>query len=46
MPANLCEATLFCLSSLSVQGKIPFVIRRHLPNGSYEDWPVDQLIVE
>ena len=28
------------------QGKIPFVIRRHLPNGSFEDWPVDQLIVD
>ncbi|KAJ9564608.1 hypothetical protein OSB04_000574 [Centaurea solstitialis] len=26
--------------------KIPFTIRRHLPDGSYEDWGVDELIVE
>ncbi|PKI32912.1 hypothetical protein CRG98_046686 [Punica granatum] len=26
--------------------KIPFIIRRHLPDGSYEDWGVDELIVE
>lgn len=25
--------------------KIPFTIRRYLPNGSYEDWGVDELIV-
>ena len=24
-------------------GKIPFIIRRYLPNGSYEDWPVKEL---
>ncbi|XP_066393824.1 DNA-directed RNA polymerases II, IV and V subunit 6A-like [Miscanthus floridulus] len=26
--------------------KIPFTIRRYLPDGSYEDWSVDELIVE
>jgi DNA-directed RNA polymerase I, II, and III subunit RPABC2 len=26
--------------------KIPFVIRRYLPDGSYEDWTVDELVVE
>ncbi|KAE8675564.1 DNA-directed RNA polymerases I, II, and III subunit RPABC2 [Hibiscus syriacus] len=26
--------------------KIPFTIRRYLPGGSYEDWGVDELIVE
>ncbi len=26
--------------------KIPFIIRRRLPDGSYEDWGVDELIVE
>ena len=26
--------------------KIPFVIRRYLPDGSYEDWSVDELVVE
>ncbi|EGR30001.1 RNA polymerases k subunit family protein, putative [Ichthyophthirius multifiliis] len=28
-----------------VQKKIPFIIRRYLPNKSYEDWPLDQLEV-
>ncbi|OAY30411.1 DNA-directed RNA polymerases II, IV and V subunit 6A [Manihot esculenta] len=28
------------------QRKIPFTIRRYLPGGSYEDWGVDELIVE
>ena len=27
-------------------GKIPFIIRRRLPNGSYEDWKVKELIVD
>ena len=26
--------------------KIPFVIRRYLPDGSYEDWSIDELVVE
>jgi len=26
--------------------KIPFTIRRYMPDGSYEDWRVDELIVE
>ena len=26
--------------------KIPFIIRRPLPNGSYEDWRVDELRIE
>ncbi len=25
--------------------KIPLVIRRYLPDGSYEDWSVDELLV-
>ena len=25
--------------------KIPFTIRRYLPDGSYEDWGVNELIV-
>ncbi|KAI5952614.1 RPO26 [Candida jiufengensis] len=28
------------------QRKIPLVIRRYLPDGSYEDWGCDELIVE
>ncbi|XP_020588539.1 DNA-directed RNA polymerases II, IV and V subunit 6A-like [Phalaenopsis equestris] len=26
--------------------KIPFIIRRHLPGGAYEDWRADELIVD
>ncbi|CAG9324623.1 unnamed protein product [Blepharisma stoltei] len=26
--------------------KIPFIIRRYLPDGSYEDWPISSLIIE
>lgn len=25
--------------------RIPFVIRRYMPDGSYEDWPIEELIV-
>ncbi|CAA7032089.1 unnamed protein product [Microthlaspi erraticum] len=28
------------------QRKIPFTIRRYLPDGSFEEWRVDELIVE
>ncbi|CEP21209.1 unnamed protein product [Cyberlindnera jadinii] len=28
------------------QSKIPLVIRRYLPDGSYEDWGCDELIVD
>lgn len=28
------------------QNKIPLIIRRKLPDGSYEDWSVDELIVD
>ncbi|KAF0699266.1 Aste57867_10166 [Aphanomyces stellatus] len=26
--------------------KIPIIIRRYLPDGSYEDWSIDELIIE
>ena len=26
--------------------KIPFTIRRYLPDGSYEDWGVDELVIQ
>ena len=26
--------------------KIPIIIRRYLPNGSSEDWSIDELIVD
>jgi len=28
------------------EGKIPFTVRRFLPNGSYEDWKVADLVIE
>ena len=27
------------------QRKIPIIIRRYLPDGSYEDWGTDELII-
>jgi DNA-directed RNA polymerase I, II, and III subunit RPABC2 len=29
-----------------VERKIPFVIRRYLPDGNYEDWRVEDLIID
>nr|XP_026691206.1 DNA-directed RNA polymerases I, II, and III subunit RPABC2 [Ciona intestinalis] len=26
--------------------KIPIIIRRYMPDGSYEDWAIDELIIE
>lgn len=26
--------------------KIPIVVRRYLPDGSYEDWSIEDLIIE
>ncbi len=26
--------------------KIPMIIRRYLPNGTYEDWNIDELLIE
>ena len=26
--------------------KIPFIIRRYLPNNTYEDWKVDELLLD
>jgi len=28
------------------EGKIPFIIRRYLPDGSFEDWPINDLIID
>jgi DNA-directed RNA polymerase I, II, and III subunit RPABC2 len=27
-----------------IEGKLPFIIRRYLPDGSFEDWNVNHLI--
>jgi DNA-directed RNA polymerase I, II, and III subunit RPABC2 len=28
------------------ESKIPIMFRRYLPDGSYEDWGIDELIVD
>ncbi|KAK1934021.1 putative DNA-directed RNA polymerase subunit I [Babesia divergens] len=28
------------------QKSVPFIIRRYLPNGSYEDWKIEELIID
>jgi DNA-directed RNA polymerase I, II, and III subunit RPABC2 len=38
-PLKLAEKEL-------VNRKIPFIIRRYLPDGSYEDWRLDELIFD
>jgi DNA-directed RNA polymerase I, II, and III subunit RPABC2 len=29
-----------------IAGKVPFIIRRRLPNGTFEDWAVNELIID
>mgnify|MGYP002385451982 CR=1 FL=1 len=29
-----------------VNRKIPLIIRRYLPNGDFEDWTIDELIID
>ncbi|BFU18861.1 RNA polymerases domain containing protein [Entamoeba histolytica HM-1:IMSS-B] len=46
VPLNgMTDALEIAMAELKA-GKIPFIIRRRLPNGSYEDWKVSELIVE
>lgn len=40
-PASLTS----CDFSNTRARKIPIIIRRYLPDGSYEDWGVDELII-
>lgn len=39
------DALQIAIKELS-QGKIPLIIRRYLPDGSFEDWSVSELISE
>lgn len=39
------DALQIAIKELS-QRKIPLIIRRYLPDGSFEDWPVSELISE
>ncbi|EDR22407.1 DNA-directed RNA polymerases I, II, and III subunit RPABC2, putative [Entamoeba dispar SAW760] len=46
VPLNgMTDALEIAMAELKA-GKIPFIIRRRLPNGSFEDWKVSELIVE
>lgn len=42
----LIHGLWFDLVTIFRAKKIPIIIRRYLPDGSYEDWSVDELIVE
>lgn len=28
-----------------LEKKLPFIVRRHMPDGTYEDWGVDELLI-
>ena len=43
-PAGLSDPLDIATKELYL-GRIPFVVRRFLPDGSYEDWPVRELVV-
>lgn len=40
------ECSDYAHSPTPTTGKIPFIIRRTLPNGTSEDWAVNELVVE
>jgi len=41
------ETDALTLAEMELQaGKLPFILRRYLPDGSFEDWPVSQLALE
>jgi DNA-directed RNA polymerase I, II, and III subunit RPABC2 len=41
------ESDPYRLAELELsEKKIPFIVRRYLPDGSYEDWKVNELYVE
>mmetsp|Transcript_12970 Transcript_12970/g.24569 ORF Transcript_12970/g.24569 Transcript_12970/m.24569 type:complete len:133 (+) Transcript_12970:66-464(+) len=42
---NLSDPLQIAMKELR-EKKIPFVIRRYLPDGSYEDWGIDELTIE
>ena len=42
---GLSPAFLQIASKELREKKIPFTIRRYLPDGSYEDWRIEELIV-
>ena len=44
VPANVIDGYLIALEELK-QKKLPFIIRRPIPNGGVEYWPVKELAV-
>jgi len=44
-PGNLTDPLLIAERELQ-ERKIPIIIRRYLPDGSYEDWSLRDLIVD
>lgn len=41
---NLTDCIQIATKELA-EKKLPFIVRRKLPDGSYEDWPIDQLLI-
>lgn len=47
MVANSAETDPLLIARMELrQKKIPFVIRRYLPDGSYEDWRLEELSIQ
>ena len=44
-PGDECDPYKLAEMELS-QNKVPFIVRRYLPDGSYEDWKASELYVD
>jgi len=42
---NLTDPLQIAMKELRV-GKVPLIIRRYLPDGSFEDWPLADLTID
>merc|ERR1719207_318830 len=41
------ESCSLKIAEMELRAKmIPFVIRRHLPDGTHEDWPLQEMIID
>ena len=45
VPNGLCDSLKIAEKELK-EKKIPFIIRRYLPNGDFEDWELNELIFD
>lgn len=43
VPPDVTDPLKIAMAELN-QGKIPIIVRRYLPDGSYEDWAASELI--